>query len=338
MSKPIAVATGDVHFTLQTLELATHAVYQALALALALKVPLILNGDTLDGKAILRGECTNRLIEILSHPKARDCRVIINTGNHDLVNEKGKAHVLHFLKPYAEVIDVPTFDDDLDSWIIPYFNSTAELQEVLNQIPKGSRLFMHQGVLGADMGAYIKDSSSLPLEAFADFRVICSHYHRRQDLKPGRPRKGAVGFFSYMGAPYSVTAAEAQDGPKGINIVYDDGSLELVPTNLRKHVLAERTAETASDPIEGLNPCDLLHLKVTGVHSDLEKLNKRALGEKHLGHSNFKLTKIVTESEVLEEQDSARPVLDLLDHCVDLTAEPLEQKTALKALARELLG
>lgn len=337
MSNPICVATGDVHFSVGTLELATAAVRQARRLACDLGVPLLLNGDTLDGKAIVRGECANRLIEILIDPTDKPQRVLINTGNHDLISEKGKAHVLHFLKPYAQIIDVPTFDAELDSWIVPYFNDGAALEAFLASVPKGARLFVHQGVMSAKMGAYVQDRSSLPKEAFANFRVIASHYHGAQSIKCGRPRKGMVGLFSYLGSPYSVTAAEALDGPKGINMVFDDGSIELMPTNLRKHVLAERSVHNAAQPIEGLAPCDLLHLKVTGAFSELEKLDKRAIGQALLGHNHYKLTKTATEAEDLSEQAIDVPPMEVLDKVIDLSAEPADQKLQLKALAREIL-
>lgn len=336
--KPLLVMMGDTHFTVGTLELATSAVRQARKLAHTLGVPLLLNGDTLDGKAIVRGECANRLIELLTDPTDKPCRVIINTGNHDLITEKGRAHVLHFLKPYAEVIDTPTFDRQLNSWIVPYFNDSSALETFLASIETGSRLFVHQGVMSASMGAYCQDRASLPKESFSNFRVIASHYHGAQTIKCSRLRKGTIGLFSYIGSPYTVTAAEALDGPKGITIVYDDGTLELVPTNLRKHVFEERTVENATLPIPGLQSCDILHLRITGPASELDKISKRTLGSVLLGHSNFKLTKIVAESDALEAQDAKLLPMQLLDQVIDLTPESIEQKAALKALAREILA
>lgn len=336
--RPVAVITGDIHFNLQTLELASSALRQLLAKAKELNVPAILNGDTLDQKAIVRGEVANRIIDILQEADPED--VYINTGNHDLLSEKACESSLNFLRPYAQVVSVPTYIERLGSWIVPYFNSSERLQEFLDTVPKGARLIMHQGVIGAEMGAYIKDSSSLPAEAFADFRVVASHYHRRQDLRCGRPRKGGVGLFSYIGSPYTITFTEAGDGPKGINILYDDGSLELVPTGLRRHIVVEMYArELIYDVSLGCAPGDLVWVKLKGATSELAKVKKADLA-KILGVENFKLDKIVTEAERLDDEDKAQAKsgADLLDALIDKSDEPAGQKTHLKAMWRGLVS
>lgn len=346
MRKPICCIAGDIHFNLQTLELASSALRQLLAKAKELNVPAVLNGDTLDQKAIVRGEVANRLIEILQELPPE--QIYINTGNHDMISEKGSESSLNFLRPYAQVIAEPTYVEEIGSFIVPYFNSSERLQEFLNTVPKGSRLIVHQGVMGAAMGHYIKDSSSLPAEAFADFRVWASHYHRRQDLRTGPARKGGVGTFSYCGSPYSITFTEAGDGPKGINIGYDDGSLELVPTGLRKHVVLEYTAEEladptrfvrAEDPLYYVAPGDLVHLKLRGPASDLAKIKKADLA-KILGVESFKFDKVVTETERLDEDEKqeARTGEQMLDALIDKSDEAAGQKAHLKTLWRGLVA
>ncbi len=342
MRSPIAVALGDIHFTVATLELASSAARQARALACKLGVPLLFNGDTLDGKAVIRGECQNRLIEIITDPKDMPPRTIFNVGNHDLLSQKSKEHTLNFLRPYAEVIDTPTWDADLESYIVPYFDKGEELQSFLDTVKSGSRMFLHQGVMGAEMGHYIKDTSSLGADAFANFRVILSHYHKRQDIKTGRPRKGAVGLASFLGSPYSISFSEAHDGPKGINIVYDDGTLELVPTNLRKHVIAE---ETYADFIDGVGqafiqdvrPGDLVWLKLRGSASDLAKIKKADIAA-FLGTKDFKFDKIVDDSEKTTESVERLTDAEIIDQLIDQTPESVAVKAELKSLWREVMS
>lgn len=344
MSNPVAVVLGDVHFSVSTLELASAALEQARDLAKELSVPLIINGDLLDGKAVIRGECANRLIRLLSAEEHRPPRIIVNIGNHDLLAEKSLHHSLNFLRPYAEIIDKPTFDAALNSWFIPYFNDGQALEAVLKDIPAGSRLFMHQGVLGADMGAYAADRTSLPTTAFADFRVISSHFHRRQDIKCGRPRKSAVGLYSFIGSPYSITFAEANDGPKGNTVVYDDGTTELFPTNLRKHVKLDITVDeqetmSTTGTWPQVAPNDLLWVVLRGPASRLEKVSKAALGAALIGHSSFRLEKITDEAEDLAPGEAEhQPPLEVLTVLIDKLPESAEQKTTLKALAVEILA
>jgi hypothetical protein len=338
-ASPVCVISGDIHFTPATLELATSVVQQMKAKAKQLGVPMILNGDTLDSKAIVRGECANRLIELLDD---KSVKTIVNVGNHDLISEKGKEHVLNFLKPYCRVVDTPTFVADVDSWVIPYFGNNSELQAVLNSIPNESRLIVHQGVETANLGHYVFDKSSLPKESYANFRTIGSHYHCRQDIKCGRPRKGAVGLFSYVGSGYTVNFGEANDPEKGFQILMDDGSLEFVPTNLRKHVVAE-----AEISINGawlwpngsykIGPHDLIWLKITGPRSELKKLNKEQIGKQLLGHSNYKLDLLPTDAEETTQQVDKLQDTEVLDNLIDSLGETKEQKLRLKSMWREIV-
>ena len=333
--KPICAITGDVHFTPPTLELARESVSRALGTAEELGVSLVLNGDTLDTKDIVRAVCMNALIEVLKEAKVK---VYVNTGNHDLINEKGEEHALHFLEPYATVISKPTFVTELESWIIPYQSSAEKMQEILNTIPKGSRLIIHQGVQTAFLRHYVQDKTSLLPEAFADFRVIASHYHRAQDIKCGRPRKGAVGLFSYVGSPYSTTFAEANDGPKGIAVLMDDGTLGRIPfDDFRKHVIVECEPSDLFYVSYHLRASDLLWLKVTGPQSELKQLNKAEIGEALLGHSNFKLDLIPTGSAPAAVETKTLTSEQVLDKLIDNMGETDDQKAYLKVLWREIV-
>lgn len=339
MSKRIAILLGDIHFTVGTLELATQAFRQALKTAVDLDLPLVMNGDTLDSKAIIRGECANRLIYLLTEAHAQGVDVHINVGNHDLLTEKGIEHVLNFLKPYANIVEEPTVIHAIkNAVVIPYQNSSEKMQAILNGLPVGSLLIIHQGVMSANMGHYVQDKTSLPPEAYADFRVIASHYHRAQNIKCGRPRKGAIGLFSYLGSPYSLSFAEAGDGPKGFQILSDDGILELVPTNLRKHVIKECDVSEAFNAIPNLNSGDLLWMKVSGPYSELEKLKKKDLGLHHLGHQSFKFDKVYTEVAQLKQKTIALADDALFDKLIDQTDESPDQKAYMKTLWRDVLS
>ncbi len=344
MSSPVAVIIGDIHFTPATLELAATSLRQALREAERLGVPLVINGDTLDSKAIIRAECANSLINTLCSrtfvPGNRNpfsTEVYVNTGNHDLISEKGKTIAIGFLSPYANVISSPAYIDTIQSYIVPYMNSSEELQKFLNSIEKGSRLIIHQGVMSANMGHYITDKTSLPKEAFADFRVIASHYHRRQDIKCGRPRKGAVGLFSYIGNPYTLSFGEAEDPPKGFAVLHDDGTLTHVPTNLRAHKVVEHFTDSGEWKGIPVNPHDPVWMKVHGPRSRLDALDKAEIGRMVLGHSNFKLDKIYTDAAPLEAAVDKLTGEEILDKLIDNLPDSMDEKTYLKQLWRELL-
>ena len=335
MSSPVAVLISDVHYNINTLKLANEAMKQAIDKANDLGVPLVVCGDLHDTKANIRGECISAMIDVF-----KTCKRLpyVLVGNHCRINEKSPEHSLEFLRPWATIIDNPKYVAELGSWLIPYFSDSEELKVILDYIEKPARLIMHTGILGADMGHYIKDTSSLPKEIFADFRVISGHYHRRQDIKCGRPRKGAVGLFSYVGNPYTLGFGEADHPEKGFQVLHDDGSLEFVPTLLRKHVVLEYNFRDFELPVEQYftDSRDLLWIKVSGTRAELATLKKEWAVIKFC-REDFKLDLIPTDSPKLDNHTSKLDNSELMDMIIDSTGESEEYRTELKGLWREVL-
>lgn len=325
---PIAVITGDVHFTINTLEEATLVVKKAQDLASELQVPLILNGDTLDSKAILRAECVNRLIELLTRPNTP--KTYINVGNHEKINEKGKEHALHFLKPYATVIDIPTYIKGIGAYIVPYISDKEELRAELAKIPNDSLVIAHQGIIGADLGHYIKDDTSIEQRDFSRFRVIASHYHKKQDLI-----LNSKSMFSYIGNPYTLNFGEAGQGDKGISVLQHNWSLAFYPLNLRKHIILNRTIETIYEPIK-TNPNDLVMIKVTGIKSQLSLLDKKKIGKQVLGHSDFRLEFITTDDIATVMSNKEHTAESMMDVLIDSIVETKDNKQYLKTLWKQV--
>ncbi len=135
MSEPLLVIISDLHFSVNTLELASESLVHALDTAAKLNVPLVIAGDLNDSKAVIRGEVANRLISILS--KAR-VRVYIIPGNHDLLNERGFEHGLHFLKPFATIVDQLSFEEfnGNEVYFLSYQNNLEDLTDKLKLIKK----------------------------------------------------------------------------------------------------------------------------------------------------------------------------------------------------------
>lgn len=289
MIKPVAVLTSDVHYNLQTLPLADAAMRLAIKKANDLKVPLVVAGDLHDTKANLRAECMNAMLETFNLLK-KTCFIL--RGNHDAVNEKSKEHALSFLKrectyndytdvdlPAREIISTPWFYNELEGingyciHLIPYHHDTDELRGYLKKVDKGSCIIMHQGLTGTNSGEYIQDKSALNPEDVAGFRVISGHYHTRQTIQ--LPDGGQ---WDYIGSPYTLNYAEANDSEKGFQILMSDGSLEFVPTNLRKHVKLEvNYTDEINHKLSFYTDADLIWLKVCGPRDVLANFNSSKL-------------------------------------------------------------
>lgn len=328
---PKAVLISDIHYNLKNLSLAENALNQAARYAEQLKIPLIIAGDLHDSKAILRGECVNAMIKTFKSIKTT---VYIIPGNHCRINEKAPEHSLEFLKPYGNIIDTPTLLTELNLFLIPYQSTNDDFKAALDKSPKNVVIIAHQGLKGAAMGEYIKDDSSIDPSILSGVRVISGHYHQKQDIKTP-----AGLWWSYLGSPYTITAAEANDGPKGFSVLYKDGSLELIPTNLRKHVKIETHVSNVLKEIPNLNTDDLLWLKVIGTYLELEALSKKDIGLHHLGHCNFKLEKVYTDKIINNTQDIENLTdSQLFDSIIDTTQETIENKEDLKRLWRDLVN
>lgn len=332
MSDYKAVLISDIHFTVNTLEVASKALIAAKIRAEELGIPLIICGDTLDSKAIMRGECVNRLLEILSFkPTSKFSEVIILVGNHDLINEKGKEHTLNFLQGHCTVISEPTWHLGLELYLIPYISNPEQLKRTLLWCTYNTTLIMHQGVQGAYMGHYVKDTSSLPIEEYRGHRVISGHYHRAQDLAISG---GTT--FSYVGNPYTLNFGEAKDGDKGYKLLDSAGNLTLVPLNLRKHVVIERHFKDLYIPLETDVSNSIISLKVTGSRQSLNSIDKKELDDA-LGISNYKLEYIYEEEEEIIVTKTLPP-LDILYKLVDSYDMSEERNKAIKDLIQTLVS
>lgn len=336
MSKHKAVLISDIHFNINTLPLASSALKQAVDKANSLKVPLIIAGDMHDSKANLRGECVNAMLEVF---KLCDITPYVIIGNHCRLNEKAPAHALNFLSEVAIIVDEPMDMPLTGSHGIPYYHDPEELRAYLKTLPAGSRIIMHQGIEGSHSGDYIQDKSAITHDDVKDFRVISGHYHRRQDIKTGRPRQGAVGLFSYIGNPFTLGFGEAGDPEKGFQVLKEDGALEFIPTNLRKHAIIDITLQlTPTDNFPKLNAEDLVWIKIKGSKEQLlyvnkENTRKEVESKGYVLPLDFRLDLIPTDTVTTAPEAQNLTQGEVLDQLIDsLSNTSDERKSRLKAL------
>lgn len=321
MSKPLAVLISDIHYTLSTLDLADSALRSAIKAAEDLNIPLIIAGDTLDSKSIIRAECANRLITTLKSPKIKTYTIV---GNHDRINEKSSEHSLNFLEEYTTVVNSTL--NVVNVWLLAYQHDKQYITDALKVIPHNGIVIMHQGVQSAYMGHYVQDKTSLPLEAFKNHRVISGHYHRAQDL----------GTVSYIGNPYTLSFGEANDGPKGYTVLYSDGSMERIPLDLRKHVVIDTSIDELSNLTNNTRPIDLVLLKIKGNRHDLQNLKLSEVRKKFV--QPIKIDLIPTDQNVGHVTSNiVQTDAEILDKVIDTTSTDPNEVALLKKHWRLLL-
>ncbi len=332
MKKPIAVLISDIHFTPATLDVASIAFKKAQIKALDLGVTLVVCGDTLDTKAIMRAECVNRLIELVTVIDAPP--TIFLVGNHDMLNEKSKEHTLNFLKPYCVIVDRITTSTLSNTYVtmIPYQNDTQAVKNILADEDTTGIVIMHQGIKYANGGHYYQDATAIDPDWGYGRIIISGHYHARQGLE--LPEGGS---FDYVGNPYTLNFGEANDLDKGFQVLYDNGELEFIPTNLRKHVVLAVDAEGLDTliPSTFASPQDLVWLKIQGTEAQLQKIDRNYLITKGWP-SQLKLDLIpaVTEFQPVTPKDQTQE--ELLDSVIDSINTDDSQKQLLKNMWREM--
>lgn len=333
MAKPIAVLISDIHFSLPNLELASAALLRAQFKAKMLNVPLVIAGDLLDTKAIIRAEVANKLIDLLSVKDKTD--TIILVGNHDLCNEKGKDHALNFLKPYTTVIDSPQIGNlsGITCLLLPYETNNEKLELMFSDLDSLNLVIMHQGISGSNMGDYIQDKSAIGHSTVAGLRVISGHYHTRQTIE--LPNNGK---WDYIGNPYTMSFGEANDPEKGFQVLFDDGSLEFVPTNLRKHIVVECHVDDLVTCPYTHKKGDLLLFKCQGPRKELATVTKELIANNYGITDSFRLELIPTDIAPTAQKMNSQTQPELLDSIIDSLSEDPKQKTLLKELWREALN
>lgn len=327
--QPISVLIADIHFSLSTLPLASASLQSAIDYSNKNKLPLIVAGDTHDSKANLRGECVNEMIRVFKTCK-QNCFVMI--GNHCKINEKSDEHSLNFLQDIVCLVDTPNYQENF--LMIPYQadkdNAILYLKEYCHEAYP--IVIMHQGIQGSNSGDYFQDKSALSPEDVAGRRIVSGHYHRRQTIK--LPDGGA---WDYIGNPYTLNFGEANDPPKGFQILMDDGSLEFVPTNLRKHVILDaKASDDYTLTMVVSNPNDIVKIKVSGTKEELSKVKK----SDYTCQSDFKLELIPTDStSTISELSSNNTQEAQLDEVIDCMSNISDtQKARLKAMWRSVNG
>lgn len=323
---PKAVLISDIHFNINNLELATKALMAAIDYSNKAKIPLIIAGDLHDTKAIIRAEVANRLIEVIRSAKQE---VLFLVGNHDLINEKGEENGLTYLSFAVEtggVVKVPC--EYLGLALLPYQNDSQKVVDFVKTLKPGTTLIMHQGVRGAYMGDYVQDKTSVDPKVFEHLTVYSGHYHRHQK----------VGTVTYLGSPFTHTYGEANDGPKGFLVLYEDGSYHQEVLDYRKHLVFNISYQKLHTLPKDTKPDDLVWVKISGPKSILSGITKERVGQ-FLGRDNFKLD-LIPDDIVRISNDSSKPEssnTELLDSIINDSTETPERKERLKKLWRDLV-
>lgn len=246
---------GDPHCTPKNMDKIRELFNQAIRIG----HPIIILGDLLDTKSVIRSECLNLYYEIFSNTSIE---IIALVGNHDLHNVTSEKHSLETLKSLPNV----TIIDDLTvihgMYFLPYIHDQDKLKATLKEIPKDSIVFGHFEIKSFDFGNGRTCDNGITTKSFTRFkRVISGHFHKYQ-------QKGNL---TYLGTPFSHTFGEAnQDKFLGRYSLNED-KLELLPTRFPAHLSYEHNCDIGTTIVVGGNGENHVRLILTGAQENIDK-------------------------------------------------------------------
>lgn len=272
--------------------------------------PVIMLGDTLDTKEIIRGVCLNTVYERVKESKLKWIFLI---GNHCWFNNECKDHSLQVLKTLSNVIVVDALTRVDNLVLVPYMHDLDAFRKLVKPLAdEKTVLIMHQGVNGMDFGNGYIAENELNFEDIQGFkRVISGHFHKCQ-MKDN---------LVYVGTPFSHSFGESDQRKCIATYNTDKFTLKFINTDLPQHYthhincdIIEQVESEYEFPKE-----DLHRVILTGKETNIHKFQKKL-------YTNVKFIEqpnLEASTDSIKETDT--PEITFLKWAKDI--KKLDQKT-----------
>jgi DNA repair exonuclease SbcCD nuclease subunit len=254
---------GDPHCTPKNLD----KIAQLLDQAEDLGNTVIILGDLLDTKSVVRSECLNLYFEKLSKSKLS---FYILVGNHDYHNLQCEDHSLKTLKALSNVIIIDQVFQTEWATFLPFIQDKSKLKEILESTPEDHVVFGHFEVTQFDFGNGHICEDGLTLEDFSRFkRVISGHFHKHQ----------VTDNFTYLGTPFSHSFGEANQVKYIAEYEIIQDTLNLIQTTFPQHVslkldISTKTADTKLKKFLKDNVNNIVRVQLAGTSEQISQFKK----------------------------------------------------------------
>ena len=257
---------GDPHFKNDNLDLQRKLFDKIESLA----NPVVILGDLLHSKEIIRGNSLNELVGLLRKSKLP---FFILVGNHDLFNLNSKEHSLEALKliPNVRIFDSSSMIevDGQKLHFIPYIHSIEAFRAELDKVktPKESILFLHAAVNDFDYGNGFMEKHGINIEELSKFKLVISgHFHKYAKKEN----------LTYLGTPFSHDFGES-DQKKYIGILSTKSlKMKLINTELPEHVTFVVEEEKDLEKLKQIDYKNFNRIILAGYADELSRID---LGE-----------------------------------------------------------
>lgn len=253
--------------------------------------PVIILGDLLDTKELIRGKCLNFYINTFSKSKLQYDIVV---GNHDLFSLESEEHALQALSllPNVRVHDKPHYNSEFNIQFLPYCKKLLIVRDWLEQTPRSRIVCGHFDINSFDYGNGFKCDTGLDSDTFIQFPLILSgHYHKHQ----------IRGNIFYLGTPFAQSFGETNQSKYIMSLDTTTLEYELVETWFPKYMTVEVDCDsTLEHPT--LDKINSNRVILRGTRENISKFNKIDYIKYIESPSNVVSSISILETKSIEEQ------------------------------------
>lgn len=244
-------------------------------------------GDMLNNKEIISGKCLNFIYAKFKNSKLQHYILI---GNHDWFNLECEDHSLKILAelPNVKIIDSPQIIEGMN--FIPYTHDKTKFSEALELFSNNLNqvLFLHQDIIGFDLGTGFIAEDGISLEILKSFsKIISGHFHKFQQKNN----------LTFLGTPFSQSFGESNQAKYIGLFSKEKNHLELIETNFAKHVTITVNCDESKVITGVLNSKDFNRVILIGTQENINKFD-RGLSE----YANIKWVEKASDSNIQDVQ------------------------------------
>lgn len=285
MKKAIATFLTDTHLRESNLNL-NHSIYrQAVTHTKNLGLNRIFHlGDVFDSRQSQTIELLkDGFFDILEYLKTENILLHTIAGNHDRTDYSS---IFSFLTTFqyhpafklVETFELVTLNTEIDLYLLPFFNDEVYnyyLKEMcdtfdISSCKKQKILGTHIGITGSIMNTGVEFHGKVN-DSYLNYynKILVGHFHDQQQFRN----------VCYIGSGLQHNFGERQN--KGLTVLYDDLSIELIPLEFPKyntyHIKATDLKKSDLKDLEEEKKTSNVRVFLEGSEEEVKAFNKQDL-------------------------------------------------------------
>lgn len=324
--KATSIMITDTHLKDGNDDLVFSIFSQAIEYCVKAKIKTIFHGGDIftnrKGQTLLN---LMTFMEILSYAKSRGISIYAIPGNHDKTNQSSTNSYLDIFSEFdnfhciKEEHSMSLKDSEVNFCFLPFFTDEEyltrllRLQEEIMDNSMENILITHKDINGVKNNDGSLVEGDIERDFFKVFKkVLVGHYHNAQKFKN----------VFFIGSGYQGNFGETWED-KGFQVIYSDGSMELVQTEFPKYIKVVLPIEDKEalfkEAMKYKGTKDFVRFVLTGKRSEYDKLNVDGIREFGIDvryeSEEFNESISAVENDELIEFDKKTILKEYLEYC-----------------------